>query len=208
MLKSFVLGKHTFTQSKPTDHSIKIRLLDDDRSVSFGDVLRLWQTSAAYRSLFTLTLQSVPFTAFLWESPPLSKGSLEQPFESVLVDCPSLVGVTPDRQTFASYFQNDAGDGIVSFPNLGHDARLLAPCPLGPASAYTHLAAFVRQAPQQQVHALWRTLGQELQACLGEHPTWVSTNGLGVFWLHLRLDSQPKYYHHAPYRIGSEKDNQ
>ena len=23
---------------------------------------------------------------------------------------------------------------------------------------------------------------------------WVSTSGLGVFWLHLRLDSYPKYY--------------
>lgn len=199
------VGKHTFSQSRPTDHSIKIRLLDDDRSVSFGDVLKLWQTSATYRSLFTLTLQSVPFTAFLWESPPLSKGSLEQPFESVLVDCPSLVGVTPDRQTFARYFQNDTGDGIVSFSNLGHDARLLAPCPLGPAPAYAHLAAFVRQAPEQQVHALWRNLGRELQAHLRAQPTWTSTNGLGVYWLHLRLDSRPKYYHHTPYRTWQEK---
>ena len=31
-------------------------------------------------------------------------------------------------------------------------------------------------------------------------PLWVSTSGAGVYWLHLRLDSFPKYYTHAPYR--------
>ena len=29
---------------------------------------------------------------------------------------------------------------------------------------------------------------------------WVSTSGLGVYWLHVRLDSYPKYYQHAPYK--------
>ena len=30
-------------------------------------------------------------------------------------------------------------------------------------------------------------------------PTWVSTAGGGVAWLHVRLDSAPKYYTHRPY---------
>jgi hypothetical protein len=28
---------------------------------------------------------------------------------------------------------------------------------------------------------------------------WLSTSGLGVAWLHIRLDSTPKYYQHQPY---------
>ncbi len=28
----------------------------------------------------------------------------------------------------------------------------------------------------------------------------VSTNGLGVAWLHVRLDTRPKYYTFQPYR--------
>jgi hypothetical protein len=38
---------------------------------------------------------------------------------------------------------------------------------------------------------------------LKERPTekiWMSTCGTGVYWLHLRLDSKPKYYTYAPYR--------
>ena len=33
----------------------------------------------------------------------------------------------------------------------------------------------------------------------GAMPTWLSTAGMGVSWLHVRLDSQPKYYGFAAY---------
>ena len=39
-----------------------------------------------------------------------------------------------------------------------------------------------------------------LQAALSEKPLWLSTAGGGVAWLHLRIDSRPKYYSHRPYR--------
>jgi hypothetical protein len=42
------------------------------------------------------------------------------------------------------------------FPNLGGDAIMVVPCPFTSPSAYGHLAAFVRQAPEAQWHALWR----------------------------------------------------
>jgi len=28
----------------------------------------------------------------------------------------------------------------------------------------------------------------------------LSTAGMGVYWLHVRLDTRPKYYQHTPYR--------
>ena len=31
-------------------------------------------------------------------------------------------------------------------------------------------------------------------------PVWTSTSGLGVYWLHVRLDSRPKYYQHQPFK--------
>jgi hypothetical protein len=35
---------------------------------------------------------------------------------------------------------------------------------------------------------------------------WVSTSGLGVYWLYIRLDSFPKYYNFQPYKtLRSEK---
>ena len=35
---------------------------------------------------------------------------------------------------------------------------------------------------------------------VNDKPTWLSTAGMGVAWLHVRLDQRPKYYAHRPYR--------
>jgi hypothetical protein len=45
-----------------------------------------------------------------------------------------------------------------------------------------------------------RATGAAVAARLSARPLWLSTSGLGVAWLHVRLDSRPKYYSYAPYR--------
>jgi hypothetical protein len=119
------------------------------------------------------------------------------------LDSPGLAR-KPDREAFAGYFGRAAAEeSVVSFPNLGKDAILVVPCPRGPVSAYGHLAAFVRTAPEPQKHALWELVGRVMQQHLGTAPVWLSTAGAGVPWLHVRLDDQPKYYGYAPYRDPS-----
>ena len=73
----------------------------------------------------------------------------------------------------------------------------------GESAAYAHLGKFVRRAPAAQQAAFWRTVGATIGhtlAARGAAPTWVSTEGSGVAWLHVRLDAEPKYYHHTAYR--------
>ena len=82
---------------------------------------------------------------------------------------------------------------------------LVAPCERAERAHYGHLAAFVRGsiAPAQHA-ALWRKVANELRRTLAARgegtATWLSTEGSGVPWLHVRLDSRPKYYHYHPYR--------
>jgi hypothetical protein len=70
----------------------------------------------------------------------------------------------------------------------------------------THLAAFLRGGQPQHVVWMWARLGKEVKAVFaadGADPLskrWVSTSGLGVSWLHLRIDSAPKYYNYVPYK--------
>jgi hypothetical protein len=120
----------------------------------------------------------------------------------VLLDSPGLAR-DPDAGAFAEHFSGAGAGGVVEFPNLGRDAILVVPCPDGPLSAYSHLAAFVRQAPEPQKHALWAAVGAAMQRRLGGKPVWLSTAGAGVSWLHVRLDDRPKYYGHWPYQKAS-----
>ena len=104
-----------------------------------------------------------------------------------------------------TYFNSEAKNkNVVSFPNLRKDATLIVPCPLQENSAYTHIANFTRQAPSFQQIEFWQFLGKKTKENLSQQPLWISTSGLGVYWLHVRLDSYPKYYCFQPYKQSEE----
>jgi hypothetical protein len=178
----------------------------DSRPATFADVLHGWQTDAAFRTLFNELLMEVPYAAFRWETPAVTTATLSRPFEFVLLDSPGLAR-RPDRQAFAEHFAG-ADSGVVVFPNLGGDAILVVPCPVVAPSAYGHLAAFVRRAPQEQWHALWQAVGEAMARRVGADPVWLSTAGAGVSWLHVRLDDRPKYYSFGPYRQSPSDEDE
>ena len=183
------------------DHgrTIKTTIEAANTHMTYADVLQGWQQDAAFRTFFTALLAAAPFTAFRWETPPLTTTTATRSFEFVLLNAPALAK-RPDIDAFAEHFRVTEPNGVVTFSNLGQDARLVVPCPGEPLAAYGHLAAFVRNAPTAQQHALWQLAGTTMQQQLNQQPVWLSTAGAGVAWLHVRLDDRPKYYGYAPYR--------
>ena len=170
-------------------------------TVSYAQVLRCWKDDTQFRSFFMSLLANAPFSAFRWETPPLTAATADRTFELVLLDSPGLVR-KPDPEAFADKFTSGAAIRcVIEFPNLGRDAIMIVPCPNGSPSACGHLAAFVREGPEQQRHALWQLVGEAMERRVGSSPVWLSTAGAGVSWLHVRLDDRPKYYGYAPYRI-------
>ncbi len=179
-----------------------VKILHDGRVASYADVLERWQSDEVFRAFFIRTLAEAPQDAYLWETPPITKATAQRGFEFVLVDSPDLARLTPNPHSFASHFE--AADAeVVEFANLGGDAFLVAPTPRAAPHTYAHLAAFARGAPAEQQHAFWRTVGARVAGRLSDRPLWLSTCGLGVAWLHARLDSWPKYYTYQPYRTAA-----
>lgn len=179
----------------------RVRVLASGRPLSYREAVDLWAGEAGFRDWFSRLLGHAPFEAYCWETPPVVRSGLDRDFEFALVDVPALRRLRADPQPFADPFARcEPRDGVVAFPNLGGDALLVAPLPIGETSAYAHLASFLRSAPQSQCHALWQRVGVAIQEHAGDHPLWVSTAGLGVSWLHVRLDRRPKYYRFDAYR--------
>ena len=169
--------------------------------VSYFDVAALWRRDDIFSDFFIGLLAQTPFEAYCWETPSVTLATVRRPFEFALVDSAELARLAPDPAPFAAEMRA----GVSTFPNLGGDALLVAPCRQGPLSACAHLAAFARGAPTPHQHALWRAVGEAVADRLGPQPLWVSTAGLGVAWLHIRLDSRPKYYAFDPYRISGDQ---
>jgi len=167
--------------------------------VSYGEVLELWVSDETFRTWFIELLMQAPFCAYRWETPAVCRRSSNREFEFVLLDSAGLER-SPDRTAFADYFGSSP---VATFQNLSGDATLVVPSATDEHCSYSHLAAFIRTAPSEQIHRLWQAVGTAMLLRFGDEPVWLSTAGMGVAWLHVRLDSRPKYYGHAAYRTTS-----
>lgn len=168
-------------------------LLQDRQPLSQANVVFAWQHDSIFRDFFIRMLVDSPFRAFRWETPPLTAGGMDRLFEFVLLDSPELVR-SPDREVFSSYYSRAKADGIAVFENLSGDAILVVPTPESPDCDFCHLASFLRTASKPRQHALWIAVGEAVQDRVSDRPLWLSTAGGGVAWLHVRLDSRPKYF--------------
>ena len=192
---------------------VQIHDVGSGKLLTYKEVVDLWSGSEAFAAFYAATLSSSPYAHFFWECPPTNEKLLlssTAPFEHVTVRAPGFAPADPS--SFSEHF-NKCGPsaGATRFSSLGGDATLVAPCQTSAASPelshYGHLGAFVRLASPEQHAALWQMVGKTLSQTLSERGTaltWLSTEGSGVPWLHVRMDSRPKYYHHQPYRARTQ----
>lgn len=161
----------------------------------------------ALRTALTEVLAGSRFEAFAWETAPLHDGTADRPFAMAIVDSPGLRRVQPEPEPFLPQLGRAR---VRTFANLGGDAVLVVPHP-DAAPGAAHLARFVRasgrapppsgkeQAAPDIAAELWTAVAAAVAAWPANRPLWVSTAGLGVHWLHVRLDARPKYYRHRPF---------
>jgi len=178
-------------------------LLKSGAPLKYADVLELWEKEKEFLVFFLKIFKQTDFQSYVWETPPLSSGTLRRNFEFVLVSQPKS-SARPDTETFKDYFDtSNTLSGVVAFPNLGHDAVLVVPSPYREHDNYSGLAEFFSVAPDHQQYALWKVVSREIRLKLSESNLWVSVAGGGVSWLHVRLDDAPKYYRYAQYATDS-----
>jgi len=188
---------------RPPYKGINIALRSGDQPLRFAEMIELLRTDRSFGDWYSSILRQPDFPAFFWEHPPLTLARLVEPAEFVLLTAPVLQSLRPDQAAFSEHFNAARSGGsesaVTGFRNIGGDALLIVPCPKGEPEQYTHLGAFIRRAPATQIEEFWRATAEAVTENLGERPMWLSTSGLGVAWLHVRLDSRPKYYQYRPY---------
>lgn len=154
--------------------------------------------------------------AVFWECAPVRSSNFESSaFEFVLILAPSLASKISregaDVTAFEDKFRQNAHaseNSVITFDNLGKDASLIVPYPPTDRSTiqtYGHLASFIQRGSRAQVANLWKKIGERFEERMRASSAtnswlWLSTSGLGVSWLHIRIDSFPKYYNYQPYK--------
>lgn len=177
------------------------------KKLSWAEAVQLWKSDPDFADYYSELLAKSPFSSFFWECPPITTAKVASGAEFEHVTVRNSHGFRKaSPHLFQSYLKTCKGtESVVHFANLGGDSTLVAPCEsasIKSSDAYGHIALFARNAPRAQQRTFWATVGQTLESVLAEHgeqPTWLSTEGSGVPWLHVRMDSTPKYYHHDDY---------
>lgn len=182
-----------------SENHTRFVILEQNKPISHLRFLELLRDENPFCTFYNNYLKSLPFEAFFWENKPITTSKLKGPYECNIIKSDYLAQKSPDFQTFSSHFRKEKQ--VVSFPNLGNDAQLIAPCPVGEDKGYPHIGTFIREAPEPQVQQLWKQTAEEMLNQVGDEPRWLSTSGLGVFWLHIRIDSVPKYYQTKEYKL-------
>jgi len=213
------------------ERTIRVRVLQQAAEpMSFAVALDHLRTSEPFRVGLVTLLKQMPFEAFFWvrRSPSMptraparrltrrgdaraqecrptsAPRASHDAFEFIVKSTDALDSSAPaDFDSFREHLASGHSSGAMSvvFSNVGRDATLVVPVNTDTSNnTWAHLALFVRNAPMERAAALLQTVGNAVRFT-GDKPLWISTSGTGVNYVHIRLDSAPKYYSHRPYKF-------
>ena len=166
--------------------------------MTFREVFSGWERSENFREAYHQFLLKQGGEAIFWEHPKVAASTRDTPYECVLVPSSNLARLRPNPNPFRE--QMFGVKYTTVFDNLGGDARMIVPTGNDGEKGYAHLMDFVRTASSAELHHFWKTVAEELNQLILYRPVYLNTHGLGVSWLHVRLDSRPKYYSFRAYR--------
>jgi hypothetical protein len=213
LLKTFLVSISVISQEMDKDDKLFTAVeVDADNvkyvsSITYKEFLDKVEKKGIVLNEFIEILQKSKFRTYFFETPKVSRDTLQTTkFEFVLAKAGPLESVAADERTFQDYFGLcDDDRTVTNFENLGRDAMMVVPCPTHEdKQLYSSIAPFMREASSSQVEEFWttaaRVMKEHVRKKSKKDPTWMSTSGLGVYWLHLRMDSRPKYYTFSPYK--------
>lgn len=181
------------------ENVLRFKLKQEGKFLSFQEVFELWKMSPEFINFYTSLLKSEEYSGLFWEHPPLTLLDLSQEYECIIYRSNSFDKRLVDEQAFQDFIQLD--DLAVSFSNLGKNATLIVPTKQIEAASYKHFGVFLEQAKEEQILTLFQEVGKIiLEEIKEKERVWLNTSGLGVLWLHIRLDTIPKYYKTKRYK--------
>ena len=131
---------------------------------------------------------------FHWNTSPLTKTGNTVYQEKFKEN--SALPETQNKSSFKENIEKAEKKGkqhATFFPNLSKDTVLVIPMPRG--KCYATLKDFVDNAPKKQQQEFWKLVAKKAKKQAKKFgKVWISTHGLGVPYLHVRIASHPKYY--------------
>lgn len=193
------MNPYTIDTIAETEESVRFRIQHQSQYLSFAEVFDLWASDEDFIRFYVSSVRAIGYPAIYWEHPALTQAYLHKQYECIVMKSKTLPYLPVNEEAFSAHIHQPAA--VVDFMNLGKNARLVVPTKQSDEEIYNHLGRFLRGATDKQIIALFRRIGNTIRAEIERQGTiWLNTAGLGVIWLHVRMDTRPKYYKTASYK--------
>lgn len=152
----------------------------------WGDVLQKWLKDEypKYPNHYT--------NRFFYETSPFE--SYYSPYEERYITNTSLNKMRQSYDAFKQHINNSTDEYVTYFLNLSKKSMLIVPMPQS-GKIFTTLKDFMDNASDTQQKRFWNMVAVQAIEMKEKHgKVWISTHGLGVPYLHVRIDTFPKYY--------------
>jgi len=184
---------YTIEILEQTKNTVHFRIKEGENLLSFHEVFDLWEESVEFVRFYVSGLNKFNFEAFYWEHPALNNEFLTQRYECILQKSKSLGHRSINEKAFADFIHEE--DEVVDFMNLGKNTKLVIPTKKTDSETYNHLGKFLKLGAENQIIAVFQRVGKIVKQEIQERKLiWLNTAGGGVIWLHIRMDTKPKYY--------------
>ncbi|RHZ37251.1 DUF6940 family protein [endosymbiont GvMRE of Glomus versiforme] len=198
-----------FLTIKINNNAIKYQFTKPDNSkLTWNDFINLLKTGGQELTNALKDANSQLKSAYFWECLPISKDTLNRPFEFVVIKNEKLNNINQNYSSFKEYIDKNEKSFISR-----RGATLIIPLPEknkdNEELDYKNLASFIQNVPDnsEQQKTLWQEVARQLETNLEDkNPRWLSAHGLGVPYLHVRIDKQPIYYSWSEYKEFTEDD--
>jgi len=224
-LSTAALAKYRMVEvplDQPSDTTTRFKISDDGRIVTNRQLPVLLQNDDEFVNVLSATIAGYDPTTLpglFFESKPIYKQTLDEEYEFVLISTDKFLGKRQNNKTFKKYWDSYDYQGTSRkysriFPSLSKRSTMITPVPRKEdgeyLNYYSNLQDFLIHGLTYDIRAFWNTWGKGLEDWYikiqdGDVPkVCVNTAGLGVYFLHGRLDPKPKYYKFVEYREHGE----
>ena len=143
---------------------------------------------------------------FLWRTSAINKDESTIFKEEFNID-KRLFNKKQDYKLFLnppSSLLKKKNDNVISTTNISGDTILVIPKPK--EKKFTNLYLFMKNASEIQQKKVWKKVVKEARKLLKNNDNiWISTHGLGINYLHIRISTKPKYYESSKLQFINKK---
>ena len=140
---------------------------------------------------------------FMWRTSVINH-KLDLPYkeestEDIRLDSKKRQDISAFKEHFSKCKNKDKD--VIHFFNLSKDTILVVPTPKK-GKNFKNIFYFMKNASKKQQKELWMLVSKQAKKMLKKYDNiWISTHGLGVDYLHIRICCIPKYYEKSKLRL-------